>query len=202
MVERKIIVIAAILALKTIAQEYIEACERRVAHRFDIGFEANNRWQFHFKTGGVHGLFVLRNNIDPIKEHRLDGVLPAPNRQRVITQRAVIRVEYEGWTRFWVCCSAVHVACSLLRLSSKRKGALGQAMGPTRAKCARPRKRTRHGDNAKRTRPPRGGLYTLFADYEACRRPARASVTNLPPMASPSSPIECPTPGLTCHCTP
>jgi len=41
----------------------------------------------------VHGAVVIGDDVHPLEKHGLDGVLPRPQRQRVIAQRTKIRVE-------------------------------------------------------------------------------------------------------------
>ncbi len=42
-------------------------------------------------------MLVFGNNVHPVEENRLDGVLPGPQRQGVIAERAVVRIQHERW---------------------------------------------------------------------------------------------------------
>ena len=46
--------------------------------------------------GAVHRLVVFRDDVHALEEHRLDRVLPRPQRQRVIAQRAEVRVQHQS----------------------------------------------------------------------------------------------------------
>ena len=50
---------AAILALEAVAQEHVEARERRVARRLHIGLERDDRGQAHLERRRVHDAVVF-----------------------------------------------------------------------------------------------------------------------------------------------
>lgn len=89
-------VISAILARKTIAQKHVESREGWITRRCDIFFKCNDAWQTHFHAGRMHHAVILGENVDAAQKHRLDGILPGPERKREVTQRAEIGVEDEG----------------------------------------------------------------------------------------------------------
>src|SRR6185312_10261479 len=68
---------------------------RRKGARPDIGFECDDRGQLERVRRAVHLALIMRDNVDPIQKDRLDGGLPWPDGQRVITERGVIRIEDE-----------------------------------------------------------------------------------------------------------
>ena len=41
---------------------------------------------------------VFRQDVDPVEEDRLDRVLPAPDRQRIVAERTEVRVQNKGRT--------------------------------------------------------------------------------------------------------
>jgi hypothetical protein len=84
MIEGEVVVGAAILAGKAIAQEYVEAREGRMGRGFDEGLERDHAWQLHFEGRRSHRAVVIRNDIHTLEKHRLDRVLPGPQRQRVV----------------------------------------------------------------------------------------------------------------------
>jgi len=84
MVEGQVIMRAAILAGEPVPQKYVEPGEGRLTGRFDIGFERNHRGKLHFPVGAADGFFVILHDIDAVEKHRLDRILPAPERERVI----------------------------------------------------------------------------------------------------------------------
>ena len=47
------------------------------------------------KLGTAHRAIVMLDDVDAVEEHRLDRVLPGPERQRVVTQRPEIRVQHQ-----------------------------------------------------------------------------------------------------------
>ena len=47
------------------------------------------------KRRAVHRPIVVLDDVDAVEEHRLDRVLPRPERQRVITQRPEIRIQHQ-----------------------------------------------------------------------------------------------------------
>src|SRR5215212_9710772 len=99
-IEGKILPGAAILAGETITEEDVEAGEGRVSRGFDVIFERNDGGKTHLEARTSDRLVVLGDNVDPIKEHRLDGVLPTPDRQGIIAQRPIIGVQHQSRTGF------------------------------------------------------------------------------------------------------
>eukprot|EP01035_Chromulina_nebulosa_P038403 gene38402-51876_t len=94
-IEGQIIGRAAILALKLVPQEDVEAREGRIAGRLDIGLEADDAWQLHRKTRRADRMVILGNDVHAVKEDGLDRVLPGPQRQGVITQWPVVGIQDE-----------------------------------------------------------------------------------------------------------
>src|SRR3954454_17921275 len=43
----------------------------------------------------MHRAIVMLDDVDAVEEHRLDRVLPRPERQRVVTQRPEIRIQHQ-----------------------------------------------------------------------------------------------------------
>ena len=95
MIEGEIVVRRTILADEPVAQEHVEAGEGRVGARFDEGLQRHHAWQLNFKRGTAHRPVIVFHDVDAIEEHRLDRVLPRPKRERVITQRPEVRIQYE-----------------------------------------------------------------------------------------------------------
>ena len=90
-----------------------EAGEGRVGRRFHIGLERNHARQLHLETGAVHRAVVIGDDVHAFEEHRLDRVLPRPQRERVIAQRSEIRVEHQSGE---TAGRNVHVQATLLDL--------------------------------------------------------------------------------------
>src|SRR3990167_1622247 len=84
---------SAILSGETVAQEYVEPRERRRALVIDIGLQRHDRGKAHLEGRRPHHRFILRDDIDAIEEHRLEGVLPRPERQGEIGKRPKVGVE-------------------------------------------------------------------------------------------------------------
>ena len=57
--------------------------------------------QLHLEARAAHRAVVIGDDVDAIEEHRLDRVLPRPQRQRVITQRPEVRVQHQGRPTRW-----------------------------------------------------------------------------------------------------
>ena len=70
--------LAAILAGKAIAQEDVEAGERRVAGGGHVFLQRNDARQLHLQRGAAHADIVMIDDVDAVEEHRLDRVLPGP----------------------------------------------------------------------------------------------------------------------------
>ena len=92
-IEGQVLARAAILAGEAVAQEHVEPREGRVARRLDIGLERHHRGQLHREGRAVHRRLVFRDDVHAVEEHRLDGVLPRPQRQRIVAERPVIGIE-------------------------------------------------------------------------------------------------------------
>jgi len=76
---------AAILTGEAVAQEDVEASERRSAAEHYIVIERDNARQANRNTRRMNLIVVFGNHIDAAHEHRLDGILPGPQRQREVT---------------------------------------------------------------------------------------------------------------------
>ena len=87
--------VAAILALEAVAEEHVEPGEGRVPRRLHIGLERHHRGQRHREGGAVHHRLVFGDDVHPLEEDRLDGVLPRPQRQRIVAERPVVGIEDE-----------------------------------------------------------------------------------------------------------
>ncbi len=97
-VEGQILAGAAILAGEAIAEEDVEAGESRVTGRFDVGLQRDHGRQAHLEARTSDRPVVFRDDVHPVEEDRLDGILPAPDRQGIIAQRPIVGIEHEGRT--------------------------------------------------------------------------------------------------------
>src|SRR6476620_1443915 len=59
--------------------------------------ERHHAGQLHLEAGAADRPLVMSDNIHAVQEHCLDGVLPGPQRERIITQRTKVRVQYQRW---------------------------------------------------------------------------------------------------------
>src|SRR3954471_11268611 len=96
MIEGEVVAGAAILAAELVAQEDIEAGEGGLGRGLHEGLERDNARELHLQAGAVHGAVVLGDDVYALEKYRLDGVLPGPQRQRVVAERTKIRVEHES----------------------------------------------------------------------------------------------------------
>src|SRR5271169_5485662 len=94
-IEGKIVIGRAILANETVAQEYVEPGEGGMRGRLDEGLQRHHARQLDFECGAAHGAVIVLDDVDAIEKHRLDRVLPRPKRQRIITQRPKVRIQYQ-----------------------------------------------------------------------------------------------------------
>ena len=100
-IEGEVVARAAKLAGEAVAQEHVEPRERRMGRGLHIGLERHHAGQLHLEARRAHRAVVIGDDVDPFQEHRLDGVLPRPQRQRVIAQRTEIRVEHQRRKPRW-----------------------------------------------------------------------------------------------------
>src|SRR4051794_4406150 len=89
---------AAILAGEAVAQDHVEPGEGRVARRLDIVLQRDDAGQPHLERWAAHIRVVMIDDVDAVEKHRLDRVLPRPERQWEIAERTKIRVEHQGRT--------------------------------------------------------------------------------------------------------
>jgi hypothetical protein len=97
-VEREIVLVAAILALEAVAQEHVEPGEGWVPGRPHVVLERDHARQEHLEAGAPDNPVVARDDVHALEEDRLDGVLPAPERQWVVAEGPIICVQYERRT--------------------------------------------------------------------------------------------------------
>ena len=95
MVERQVVARAAILARETVAQKHVEPREGRVRRRLNEGLERYDARQLHLEARAAHRALVVGDDVHPLEKHRLDSVLPAPERQGVVAQRTKIRIQHQ-----------------------------------------------------------------------------------------------------------
>ena len=105
--------VAAILAGEAVAQEDVEPREGRMGRWLHEGLERDHARQLHLEGRAVHRAVVIGDDVHAFEEHRLDRVLPGPQRQRIIAQRPKVRVEHQGRKSSW---RNVHVQATLLDL--------------------------------------------------------------------------------------
>ena len=71
---------AAILAAKLIAQKDIKPRKGRVRALLNVIFQRDHTRQAHRNAGRMNITVIFRNDRHAIQKHRLDGVLPRPER--------------------------------------------------------------------------------------------------------------------------
>src|ERR1700719_3935828 len=94
-IEGEIVVGRAILADEAVAQEHVEPGKGGMRGRLDEGFQRHHARQLNLEAGTAYRTIVVLDDIDAVKEHRLDRVLPRPERQRIIAERAEVRVQHQ-----------------------------------------------------------------------------------------------------------
>ncbi len=100
-VEGEVVARAAILAGEAVAQEHVEAGEGRLRRGLHEGLERDHARQLHLEARAVHRAVVLGDDVHPLEEHRLDGVLPRPQRQRIVAERPEVGVEHQRRPSVW-----------------------------------------------------------------------------------------------------
>ena len=78
--------VATVLTREAVTKEYVEARERWLSLQGYVFPERDNTRKLHREAWRVHLVFVFRDHIDPVHEHRFNRVLPGPGREREITQ--------------------------------------------------------------------------------------------------------------------
>ena len=84
--------VAAVLTREAVAKKHVEARERRLSLQGYVFLQRYNARELHGQAWGVDLVFVFRDHIDSVHEHRFHRVLPGPGREREITQRPEIGV--------------------------------------------------------------------------------------------------------------
>ena len=74
----------AIDAAEFVAEEQVEAGERRIFIGTDIVAKGDHARQLQGGARGVHLAVVMGDDVDALEEHRLDRRLPRPQRERII----------------------------------------------------------------------------------------------------------------------
>ena len=91
-IEGQIALCSAILATELVAQKKIKAREGHALLGFYIVFQHDDRGYSKLASLAAHHLFVFGDDGDAVQEGSFYRLLPRPQRQRVIGQRAVIGV--------------------------------------------------------------------------------------------------------------
>src|SRR5437764_9111646 len=85
----------AVLAAEAVAKEDVEPGEGGVRARLDERLQRHHARKLDLKARAVHCAVVVLDDVDAIEKHRLDRVLPRPERQWIVTQRPEIRVQHQ-----------------------------------------------------------------------------------------------------------
>ena len=95
MVEGQFTLRSAILAAEFVPQKKIEARECHALLGLDVIFQDDDGGDlYRFPLASDH-FVVLRKDRDPIQKHRLDRLLPGPEREGIIGQGPEIRVQHQ-----------------------------------------------------------------------------------------------------------
>src|SRR5258705_1700 len=94
-IEGEVIMRVAVLADEAVAQEDVEPGEGGVRGRLDERLQRHHARKLDLEGRATHRAVVVLDNVDAIEKHRLDRVLPRPERQRGITQRPEVRVPHQ-----------------------------------------------------------------------------------------------------------
>ena len=86
---------AAVLAGEGVAQEQVEPREGRRAVLRDIALQRHHAGHGHLEGRRAHHVVVGGDHAHAVEEHRLDHLLPRPQRQRVVGQGPVVGVEHQ-----------------------------------------------------------------------------------------------------------
>src|SRR5262249_24863910 len=92
-IECEIVARAAILAGEFVAQEYVKPREGGLRRGLYESLERHHARQLHFRAWAANRALVFRDDVYALKEYRLDRILPAPERERVIAERPEIGIE-------------------------------------------------------------------------------------------------------------
>src|SRR6267154_2126556 len=87
---------SAVLASKAVPQEHVEPRESGMPRRVDVFLQRDDTGQPHLEGGAAHNGIVMVDDVDAVEKHRLDRVLPRPERQWEIAERTEIRVQHQG----------------------------------------------------------------------------------------------------------
>ena len=118
-IKREVPLGSAILATKLIAQKKIKAREGHALLRFHIVFQHHDRGYSQLGPLASHHLVVFGDDGDAVQESGFYRLLPWPERQRVIRQRAVIGVQDKGGVMPQYC-GFTHEYRSEITLKSQR----------------------------------------------------------------------------------
>jgi len=98
MVEGQLLRVSAILAGEAVAQEEVEPRESRIFGRAHILPQRDDARQVHLHARAVDLALISGDDVDPFQKDRLDGGLPGPQAQGIITERRIIGVQHQGGT--------------------------------------------------------------------------------------------------------
>ena len=92
-VEGQVIAVAAVLAGELVAQEEVEAGEGGGARGLHVVLEHDHRGYSELDRRRVHQRVVFGHDHHPVEDRRLDRLLPRPERQRQVGERAEVGVQ-------------------------------------------------------------------------------------------------------------
>src|SRR6476659_4168538 len=94
-IEGEVVMRVAVLADEAVAHEDVEPGKGGMRGWLDERLQRHHAWKLDLEGRAAHRAVVMLDDVDAIEKHRLDRVLPRPERQRVITQRPEIRVQHQ-----------------------------------------------------------------------------------------------------------
>ena len=93
-VEGQVVLAAAVLAEEAVTQEHVEPRESGIERRLDVGLERHTEGS-RISKEGLRTKGRIRRRCSPGPGNRLDGLLPAPQRERVVAQRPKIGIQHK-----------------------------------------------------------------------------------------------------------
>src|SRR4029079_2569984 len=129
-IEGEVVMRRAVLADEAVAQEDVEPGEGGMRGRLDERLQRHHARELDLEARAADRAVVLLDDVDAVEEHRLDRVLPRPERQRVVTQRPEVRIQHQYRpTTLRDMCVQVTLLASISLRSSMHSHTTGSVTG-------------------------------------------------------------------------
>lgn len=97
MIEGEVVHRSTILTGEPVSEKDVEPRKRGIKRRPHIAFQRDDTRQLNLQGRAADRTIIFRHDVHAIEKNSLHRILPAPKRQRIVTERPIIGVQHQRW---------------------------------------------------------------------------------------------------------